>query len=159
MISVDTDILAGIYSPLEITKEPFKPVAEDLGINEAEVLDTIKKYKEEGIIRRFGAVLNHRKIGLCVNALVCWQIDETKMDFVHEVVNEFSQISHCYLRESYPEWPYNFYTMVHSRGKDECMETIKGMASKIKAEDYRVLFTLKEFKKTRPLFFNRREKT
>ena len=40
-----------------------------------------------------------------------------------ETMAGFRAVSHCYERPSYPEWPYNLFTMVHGKNEDECHDS------------------------------------
>lgn len=151
----DKYFLSAIYAPLKLTKRPFKSIANQLEISEKELIKLIKEYKNEGIIRRFGAVLNHRRIGFKVNALVCWKTGKKRINAIFDIINRFPQVSHCYLRATYSSWPYNLYTMVHAGSKKEIFRIIQKIASEIKVKEYKALFTLKEYKKTRPALFSK----
>jgi hypothetical protein len=58
-------------------------------------------------------------------------------------------VSHCYQRRTAAGWPYSLYTMIHSRNKKECLACIQRMARAAKLSEYQVLFTLKEYKKSK----------
>lgn len=135
--------------PVKFVKRPFKSLAEKGGVREEEFIDKIGQYLCKGVIRRFGAVLNHKAIGFRTNALVCWQIKKINERSINKALNRFPQVSHCYLREASREWPYNFYMMVHAKSKKDCYNIAGEVSSIIKAENPRVLFTLKELKKSR----------
>ncbi len=70
------------------------------------------------------------------------------MEKVGTVMAGFDEVSHCYERDTGGYWDYNLYTMVHGRTREECLATIARMASRSGIGDYRVLFSLREFKKT-----------
>ena len=143
------NILLQLSKPIKITKRPFREFSRKLGIEEKQATAILSSYRKKGVIRRFGAVLNHRKAGFKVNALVCWKTPKDKIAVIKKNIGNFSNVSHCYLRKPYTQWPYNFYCMLHSHNKKECLAEIKRISSLLKTNDYKVLFTLKEFKKTR----------
>jgi len=122
-------------------------LAKRLEIREEELLLNLKAGKKSGLIRRFGAILSHRKIGLKANALVAWEIKKEKIDSAGKAMAGFPQVSHCYLRRSYAKWPYNLYTMLHSDSRKDLLRVINGISKKVRPQGCRVLFTLKEFKK------------
>lgn len=136
-------------SYLPITRQPFRLLAKRLGTGEEALLLNLKAGKKNGLIRRFGAVLDHRKIGFKANALVAWEIRKEKIDSAGKAMAAFPQVSHCYLRRPYAKWPYNLYTMVHSDSRKGLLRVINGISKKVRPQGCRVLFTLKEFKKTR----------
>ena len=68
----------------------------------------------------------------------------------------FSSVSHCYRRPIYPDWPYSIFTMVHSRSKEACEETIEAIAEEIGVTDpdrRAVLYSTYEFKKIRLVYY------
>jgi len=151
---IDKKLLSCLSHPLNITERPFGLIAAKAGLSEKKLLSVIKAYKRERIIRRFAAVLNHRKIGLRTNALVAWKVEKKKINTTARMLVNFPGISHCYLRTSYPFWPYNIYTMVHAQNRKVCEGIIKSISRRIKIDDYKVLFTVKEFKKARTVLKN-----
>lgn len=132
---------------LSIIKRPFAPVAKRLGWKESRFLDLIKAYKEEGLIRRFGAVLAHRNIGLKSNVLVAWKVAKKDLNRAANIFKITGEVSHCYERKTFASWPYNIYTMIHGRSRQDCLKIIKLLSQKAGIKDYRELFTLKELKK------------
>lgn len=126
-------------------------MAKDIGIDELRLLSLLKKYKKNGFIRRFGAILNHQKVGLKANALIAWKVKPQRINRVAKILVKFPEISHCYLRTTHFLWPYNLYTMLHASERKSCVLLIKMIAQKLGIAEYKVLFTLKEFKKTKLL--------
>jgi DNA-binding Lrp family transcriptional regulator len=104
MDGIDKKILNIIQKDFPIVAEPFKAVAERVGITEDEVLDRISRLKQEGIIRRIGAVFDSRKLGF-VSTLCAARVPEDKLkDFV-EVVNSYAGVTHNYRRKhEYNVW-------------------------------------------------------
>jgi hypothetical protein len=68
---------------------------------------------------------------------------------VAKTLTAYPAITHCYLRNTYSFWPYNIYSMLHSVDRGTASRLIQDISRKIKINDFRVLFTLKEFKKTK----------
>ena len=67
-------------------------------------------------------------------------------------MSAFSEVSHCYEREASEGWPYNVFAMIHGRTRQDCQHTIRRIVDQTGVEEYRVLFTVKEFKKERVRF-------
>ncbi|HVO64869.1 MAG TPA: AsnC family transcriptional regulator [Syntrophales bacterium] len=104
MDSIDKKILNIIQKEFPVVAEPFKAIAKKVGLNEDEVLRRIKKLKDEGIIRRIGAVFDTRKLGF-VSTLCAARVPKNKLrDFV-EVVNSYDGVTHNYRRShEYNVW-------------------------------------------------------
>ena len=104
-------------------------------------------------MRRFAAILNHRKAGFSANAMVVWDVDEAEGEKIGEKAAAFSAVSHCYLRPKYQNWPYNLFTMVHGKTEHETNGIIEEMSKEIEAKSYMPLYSSREFKKVRIEYF------
>ena len=104
MDGIDKKILNIIQKDFPLVAEPFKAVAEKVGISEDEVLERISRLKQDGIIRRIGAVFDSKKMGF-VSTLCAARVPEEKLkDFV-EVVNSYAGVTHNYRRNhEYNVW-------------------------------------------------------
>jgi DNA-binding Lrp family transcriptional regulator len=104
MDTIDRKILNIIQKDFPVVAEPFKEVAEKLGLSEDEVLRRIKKLKDEGIIRRIGPVFDTRKLGF-VSTLCAARVPEEKLKAFVEVVNSYAGVTHNYRRShEYNVW-------------------------------------------------------
>ncbi len=154
-------IILALNRPLGIIKMPFAPAAQEIGWSEAKLLRAIKAYKRQGLIRRLGLILAHRRVGLRSNVLVVWKVARKDLVRAAKVFQSAAEVSHCYQRKTCPNWPYNIYTMVHGQNRKSCLESIKKLSCLAGIEDHRELFTLKELKKTKAdiwLLTNRKKK-
>jgi len=106
-------------------------------------------------MRRFAAVLHHRQAGFSANAMGVWAVpgDDAEIERVGALMAGFRAVSHCYRRPSYPDWPYNIFTMVHGRSPEECEQTLTAVAAKTGIRDHRALYSTKEYKKVRVRYF------
>ena len=66
----------------------------------------------------------------------------------------FAAVSHCYERPVYPDWPYSVFTMVHGRKKGDCLAVVDAIEKETGISDYALLFSTKEFKKVRVMYFD-----
>jgi DNA-binding Lrp family transcriptional regulator len=104
MDGIDKKILNIIQKDFPIVAEPFKAVAETLGLTEDEVLERIARMKQEGIIRRIGAVFDTRKLGF-VSTLCAAHVPEERLKAFVEVVNSYAGVTHNYRRNhEYNVW-------------------------------------------------------
>ncbi len=147
----DGKILQALSLPLPAAADPFKPMARVLGSTEDEAVKLVSAYISAGYIRRFGAVLAHGKVGCNVNKLVAWRVPAKSIPAVAPVMCAVPQISHCYQRRSYRNWPYNIYTMLHASSEGEARVIIDLLLGEIgtKIYSHRVLNTLRELKKSK----------
>jgi len=145
---LDKAIIGLISRDIPLTKKPFKDLANKLGIDERILIGRIKSFKAGGLMRKFSASLNHRKIGFRYNAMVVWNVPDRSVREAGNIMASYESVSHCYERRRAPEWDYNLYSMIHGRTKSECIEAVRGISKKIGCNDYRILFSSKEYKKT-----------
>jgi len=134
--------------------EPFRAIVDELGLTYDEFFTILNELKDAGVMRRFAGILNHRKAGFNANAMVVWDVDESKGEEIGKKAAEFSAVSHCYLRPKYPNWPYNLFTMVHGKTTEETNGIIREMADEIPHFSRRPLYSTREFKKVRINYFS-----
>ena len=65
----------------------------------------------------------------------------------------FALVSHCYRRPTYDDWPYSIFTMVHGKNAKECETTIAAIHDETGVDEYALLWSVKEYKKTRVRYF------
>ncbi len=142
-----------IQEDLPLTERPFALWAEHLEMGESELLQTVSEWTGVGAIRRFAAILNHRQVGFHANGMVVWSCPADRIDSLGNILASYSEVSHCYNRPAYPEWPFNLYAMIHGRSPEECESIAGKLAQAIGLNNYRILFSTKEFKKIRLKLF------
>jgi len=147
-------VIKELQKDIEVTQEPFKEAAEKLGLSYKQFFEIAQELKESGVMRRFATILNHRKAGFGANAMSVWAVPEDKGEEIGREMAEFSAVSHCYLRPSYPNWPYNLFAMVHAKTQEECDTLIEEMAKESGLTEYGKLYSTVEFKKQRLVYFD-----
>lgn len=150
---LDKKIIRILQEDIPLISEPYKQMAEELGIEEEVLLHKIKEFTELGIIRRYGSALFHRKIGFQANAMVVWQIDKDRIEKVGKKMATFEKVTHCYERPTSEEWKYNLFTMVHGKTKVECEGIINDISHEIQEKNYEVLYSITELKKNSMRYF------
>ena len=142
-----------LQKDLEIIERPFLKSAQKLGITEEQLLEKVKQYEEIGVMRRFAAILRHREVGFTANGMIVWKVPDERIEEVGEKLGSFPQISHCYQRPVYPDWPYSVFSMVHCKSIADAEEMAKQIQKQVDVNDYKILFHSREFKKTRVEYF------
>lgn len=146
-------IIRELQKDIYLDASPFQTVADTLGWPLNEVLDKIRELKERGVIRRFGAALTPAKAGFKTNAMIVWDVEGKEGDSIGEIMAAHPRVSHCYIRPSFEGFPYTLYTMTHSNSEEEMQDIIKELSTKSGLSKYRILRTIKELKKTSPIYF------
>lgn len=144
----DLQLLKLAQSGVPITSQPYLEWAKTLGWSEEEVIRRLSDLEKEGIIRRFAATIGHRALGILANAMIAWQVPDSDVETVGLIFASFEEVTHCYERFTGPNWPYNLYTMVHSRSRDDCIKIALRLSQASGMNEYRILFSEKEYKKT-----------
>ena len=73
-------ILRIVQFQLPDTLTPYADIAREVGPDEETVLNLLRRMKEDGSIRRFGASIKHQRTGWKHNAMVAWIIDPALAD-------------------------------------------------------------------------------
>ena len=149
MESIDREILKAVQDGIPLTLEPFEAISEHTGIPEDTLIERLNAMNENGIIRRFSANINQRKLGITANAVVVWNIPDEDMTRALPVFLSYSEISHLYERKTCPgRWDYNLYSVVHGYSVESVKKFAEKIAEEIGVTDYQVLFSKKRFKGT-----------
>jgi DNA-binding Lrp family transcriptional regulator len=146
-------VLARLENPLPAEAQPWKAVSSDLGVDEQQLFDAVRELKRRGVIRRIAAVLRHRRIGFTANGMAVLRVPDSQIEAAGREAAAFAEISHCYQRKSYPQWPYSLYAMVHARTRQECASLVKSISRAVGCEEYQLLYSTREFKKQRIKYF------
>ncbi len=148
MDEIDLRLLKSTQDGIPLVSQPFKQIAEETGISEEEVLKRLDNMIKEGVIRRFGASIGHRVIGITANAMCTWNVPDEKVEEVGAIMAGFPEVTHCYERPRFHDWKYNLFTMIHAYSREECGKIAKEISNATGIKDYRILFSEREFKKT-----------
>ena len=139
-----------------MNKELIKKLQGDLTVQAdpltAEECVALKLMLQEGLVRRFGAILNHREIGYTANCMVAWGVADSAVSKIGEFLAQADQVSHCYERPRFKDFPYNLYTMVHGKSKNDIIAFVEKESKDIAVTDYQLLWSLVELKKTSPKY-------
>ena len=149
----DKEFIRELQKDLAVVPEPFKELADNLGITTKELFAKAKEYEGIGVMRRFAAILRHRDAGFVANGMVVWHVPEDKIDDVGAKLAAFPQVSHCYRRPVYPDWMFTLFSMVHARSLQAAEKMAVEMSETIGVKDYQILFSSREFKKERVKYF------
>ena len=149
----DRKIVRALADGIPFVPKPYAVLAEKAEMEEEEFLSRLKKLKTQGILRRVGAVLQHRRAGFEANALCIWMVSENRLDEVGAAVSREPSVSHCYSREPVPDWPYNFYVMVHAQNREMCEEIADRIATENGLGARKTFYSVREWKKAAMRYF------
>ena len=150
---LDKKIVRALQGEFPLVAEPYKELADRIGIPEEVFLARVQAMEEQKKIRKMGAVLRHREVGYSANVLVAWVVPSERMDEIAGQMSSCPSVSHCYDRITAPGWPYNVYTMIHGKSRENCVKAVEELSRSLELAEYAVLFSRKELKKTSMAYF------
>ena len=77
---LDKKIICALQGDFPLVAEPYKAMAEQIGVSEELFLARVKAMADSKKIRKMGAVLRHREVGFSSNVLVAWQVEPERHD-------------------------------------------------------------------------------
>ncbi len=158
--TVDTDLndldiafVREFQEDLRLVPQPFDAMASNLGLSVTGLFAKSNEMVERRLMRRYAAVLHHRRAGFSANAMVVWNVPEARSIEVGLSMAAHPAVSHCYERPRYDDWRFSHFTMVHAQTREECEEVATTIASDTGLDDYELLYSHREYKKTRVRYF------
>lgn len=149
----DIEIVRAVQGDLPLHSDPFAPPAAALGISVDDLLLALEDLQRRGYLRRFAAILRHRKAGFGANGMAVWAVPPEDIASMGQTMAGYTTISHCYQRPVYEDWKYNLFTMIHARKKGECEDFVAELAERHGLDDFAVLYSTTEYKKIRLEYF------
>ena len=145
----DRKVINELQQDLPLVSQPFTSMSSRLGMGTDNFLSRCQSLIQRGIIRRFGAAVNHRKAGFKANAMTCWAVPPGKAEFAGQKLAYLREVSHCYERKTNPLWRYNLFAMIHGRTREACREIADKVSADTGLTECVMLFSTRELKKTR----------
>jgi DNA-binding Lrp family transcriptional regulator len=145
-------VLNALQQDLALITTPWDSLATSTGMETQQFLDIVRGLILNGVIRRYGANINHRKTGFTANAMTCWQVDANSADAIGAALTRLQAVSHCYLRQAQTAWPYNLFAMIHGQQREECTAVAHRISNEYAIHDCQLLFSIHEIKKIRNVY-------
>ena len=149
----DQRMIRVLQQDLQIIERPFDGWAAQAEVTLEQLLEAARRYESESRMRRFSAVLRHREVGFGANGMGVWVVPPEKQEEFGQTAATFDSVTHCYLRPSYEDWPYNIFTMVHAPTEEQCNGVLSAISKATGITRYSALYSTKEYKKTRLKYF------
>ena len=148
----DRELMGALQNEIPLVSTPFAVIGQSIDMSEKEVIKRSERLKR-GTLRRFCAA-PARKTGFSASAMGVWIVPEATVEQTAAKMSQHREVSHCYLRPVYADWPYNLYTIVHGRSVDECESIINDLAIDTGVEARQALYPTREYKKARISLFS-----
>ena len=148
---VDRQIIEATQGGLPLVSQPYKVIAEEIGIGADDLMQRMQRMLDSGIIRRIGLVPNHYTLGYKANGMTVWDLPDEKIAELGELIGGLDYVSHCYQRPRHlPLWNYNLFAMVHGRDRSEVTKKVEKIARLLGDNErgHEILYSSKILKKT-----------
>lgn len=145
----DRHLVAAIQHGLPLVSHPYAALGAHCGLSEAEVIKRLAALLADGTIKRLGVVVRHRELGYRANAMVVWDIDDTKVSELGHCIGRFDFVTLCYRRpRRLPAWPYNLFCMIHGHDREAVLQRVQQIEQHCGLADvpHEVLFSRRRFK-------------
>ena len=139
--AIERKILNCIQEDIPLEPQPFKLLSKRLGMREDEFLKSLKSLRARGIIRRFAAGLDHRRMGF-TSSLIAMRVPSDRIEDIAKDVARHSEVTHCYLREG----DYNLWTVFLSLDKNKVARFLNRLTKKVGKRNILNLPTKRQFK-------------
>ena len=149
----DKAAIRALQEDVPLTPRPFDLWGRQVGLSPEELLERAYDLQRRKIMRRFSAVLYHRKAGFRANAMGVWKVPPERVEKIGNMFAQYQAVSHCYQRPIYEDWPYALFSMVHGRSVEECESVLDAMANETGLTERLSLYSTREYKKTRVRYF------
>lgn len=97
MDTIDKAIINRLQQGFPICPSPYRVVAEELAIGEAELLQRLQTLLSDGVLSRFGPMYHAEQMGGALT-LAALQVPAERFDEVAAIVNAFPEVAHNYAR-------------------------------------------------------------
>ncbi|HEX8964674.1 MAG TPA: Lrp/AsnC family transcriptional regulator [Rhodocyclaceae bacterium] len=147
-------LAAALETGLPLVRHPFAQLAGAAGSDEAATIAQLRRWLDEGIVKRFGVVVRHRELGYRANAMVVFDVPDAEASAVGARLAGEPGVTLCYRRRRHlPEWPYNVYCMVHGKSREEVEPVVERLAG-IAGRRPEILFSTRRFKQRGARYFH-----
>lgn len=139
---------------LPVIADFYGNAAEHLGVDQRELMATLSSWLKQGIVRRIGLLLRHRRVGFKANGMCAWNVAADQMRSAGRRLAACPEVTHCYERPLNAAFPYNLFAMIHTTSWKKTQDLFKRISEECGLSDGQLLLSLREFKKTSMQFFS-----
>ncbi len=120
MDNIDRSIVNRLQNGFPVCDRPYQQAAQDMGIDETELLTRLQAMLDDGRLSRFGPMFNAEKMGGAFT-LCAMSIPSAEFDTVAEQVNSLAQVAHNYERDH----ELNMWFVLGTETEQEIADTIQ----------------------------------
>ncbi len=130
---IDRRIINGLQGGFPICPSPYAAAAQDLGLDEEDLLRRLQRLRTDGLLSRFGPMYHAEKLGGALT-LAAIAVPEERFEAVAELVNAHPEVAHNYAREHH----LNMWFVLATERPDRVAEVI----AEIEAETGLTVFNM-----------------
>lgn len=123
--AIEKMLINRLQTDLPLVESPFEVIANELGLSEQQVIETLQNLQKRGVITRFGPLFDITKKSGAFS-LCALKVPPERLEQVADLVNSYSQVAHNYLREH--QW--NMWFVLATRTQQELEETFNEIVSR-----------------------------
>lgn len=127
MDDLNRRILDALQYDFPLSDRPYEDLAERLGLDAELLWQRVDRMIEQGVIRRFGASIDSRKLGFC-STLAAVRVEPGLVERAAEVIGRYREVTHSYLRDhEFNIW----FTVIAADGEriEAILDEIRGSLS------------------------------
>ena len=126
MDDMDRRIIKELQENFPLEMNPYEVIADNLGMSVDQLWPRILALAESGVIRRMGFSIDSRKIGYS-STLAAVRVSQDRIDEASELISEYPQITHSYLRED----DFNIWFTVIADDRDRVLVILEEIRDKL----------------------------
>ncbi|MFH1898844.1 MAG: AsnC family transcriptional regulator [Candidatus Desantisbacteria bacterium] len=142
MDATDKIILNALQEDFPVDSRPFGVLSQKIGVGEEEIIQRVNSLVENKIIRRIGASLNPKAVGLSTT-LIGMEVSEERIGEVVDIVNAYPEVTHNYQRVAED---YNLWFTIAAKSNEGMIGIIEEIREKTGIERIINLPSIKTFK-------------
>jgi len=146
-------VVRRLQANIPVSADPFGNLAGELGMDPNELLQVLKRWERDGVIRRIGLILRHRKLGFSANSMCVWKVEASRIREAGRILALSPHVTHCYERPCFEVFPFNLYAMIHAKTRGEAIGIFEQLGVDAGLSEGRMMWSVREFKKSSPVFF------
>ena len=117
--AADRRVVNALLGGFPLVERPFAHVAAGLGLSEDELIATVTRLREDGILTRFGPMYDAVALGGAFS-LCAMEVPEERFAEVAALVNDLPEVAHNYRREH----AFNMWFVLATERPQEIAATI-----------------------------------
>lgn len=116
----DRELIDALHGGFPVVERPYAAVADELGMDEQEVIERLTRLMDAKVLTRFGPLYDAARLGGAFT-LAAMSVPEDRFDAVADIVNSFPEVAHNYRRDH----ALNMWFVVATETRDAIADTLE----------------------------------